>query len=50
MNPIEEKKKRLFIVNKQKICKLAKKTENHNLKNLVDKIHKKFKFNVNCHI
>jgi hypothetical protein len=41
MNPIEMKrKKKLFNVTKQKICKLAKKTKNLNLKDLVDNIHK----------
>jgi len=36
----KEKKKQLFNVTKQKICKLVKKTKNLNLKDLVDKIHK----------
>jgi len=35
---------------KQKICKLAKKVEIFNWKNLVDKIHKELKLNVYCHI
>jgi hypothetical protein len=39
-----------LLVDNQNICKLAKKTENFNLKNIINKIHKKLKFNVNCHI
>jgi len=51
MNPIEIKGKRqqLSIVNKQKICELAKKTKKLILKNIFDKIHKEFKLNVDCH-
>jgi hypothetical protein len=42
MNLVEEwkKKKQLSNVDKQKICKLAKKIESFNLKFLIDKIHK----------
>jgi hypothetical protein len=40
----------LFIVDKQKICELANKIENLNLKNLIDKIHKDLKLNIDCHI
>jgi hypothetical protein len=48
MNPIENqiKKQQLFIANKQKICKLA----NFNLKNIIDKIHKELKLNIDHHI
>jgi hypothetical protein len=48
------KKKQLSSVDKQNTGKLAKKANNNNLKNLVDKIHKpivkEFKLNVNRHI
>jgi hypothetical protein len=48
------KKKQHSNVNKQKICKLAKKVENFNWKNLIYKIHKlilkEFKLNVNHHM
>jgi len=54
MNLVEEGKKQLFNVDKQKICELVKKTENFNQKHLMDKIHKlivkEFKSNVYCHI
>jgi hypothetical protein len=55
MNLVEEKKKnQLFNVDKQKICKLAKKTKKFNEKNIIDKIHKlivkELKLNVNRHI
>jgi len=54
MNLVEEGKKQLFNVDKQKICELVKKTENFNQKNLMDKIHKlivkEFKSNIYCHI
>jgi hypothetical protein len=52
MNPIEKKIKeeQLFITDKQKICKLAKKARNFNLKNIIDKIHKKLKLNIDHHI
>lgn len=53
MNPIElEKKKRnnfLLQTNKKK-CELATKAKNFNLKNLVNKIHKELKLNVNCQV
>jgi hypothetical protein len=49
-----KKKKKLSNVDKQKICKLAKKAKNNNKNNLVDKIQKlivkELKLNVNCHI
>jgi len=48
------KKKQLSNVDNQKICKLVKKIENFNYKNLIDKIHKliikELKLNVSCHI
>jgi 3-dehydroquinate dehydratase len=52
IHPIEEKRKKqqLSIANKQMICGLTKKAKNLNLKNLVDKIHKKLKLNVDHHI
>jgi hypothetical protein len=54
MNLIEEKKKQLSHVKKQKICKLAKKVESFNKNNIIDKIHnlivKELKLNVNCYI
>jgi len=51
MNPIEEKRKKqpLSIENKPKICKLTK-NNNYKFKNLIDKLHKKFKLNVDCDI
>jgi len=51
---LKGKKKQLCNVDKQKICKRAKKKENPNFKNLIDKtqklIVKELKRNVNCHI
>jgi hypothetical protein len=50
----KEEKKQPSHVDKQKIYKLAKKAENFNQKNLIDKIHKlivkELKLNVNCHV
>jgi len=39
-NLVEDFKKQLYNVNKQKICEFAKKTKKIDLKNLIDKIHK----------
>ncbi len=54
MNLVQKKKKQLSNANKQKICKLAKKTKKFNENNLVDKTHKLIvkepKLNVDCHI
>ncbi len=48
MNLVEEKRKRqqLSIVNKQKICELAKKRKKLIKKYIFEKIHKELKFNV----
>jgi hypothetical protein len=49
-----EKNKQLPNVDRQNVCELVKKTENFDLKNLVDRIHKliikKLKLNTNCYI
>jgi hypothetical protein len=55
MNLVEGKrKKQLFGADEQKMCELAKKAENLNYKNLVDKIHKlifkELKLNVNHNV
>jgi hypothetical protein len=52
MNLVQKKKKRhlLFIVDKQKICEHVKKAKKINKKNSVNKMQKKFKLNVDCHI
>jgi hypothetical protein len=51
MNPLEEKRKKqpLSIENKHKICNLTK-IKITKLRNLVDKLHKKLKLNVDCDI
>jgi hypothetical protein len=50
MNSTKKKKKKLSNADKQKICELAKKAKNLNLKNLVNKIHKLIVRELNCHI
>ncbi len=42
----KKKKKKLSIADKQKICKLAKQTENHNQKHLVEKIY--IEYQIQC--
>jgi hypothetical protein len=48
MKPVKKKEEQVFIVNKQKIMWTCQESKKIN-KFFLNKIHKKFKLNIDCH-